>query len=241
MYTYPILSQPPLPSSFHTTLSRVPCAAQWALLVIHFENSHMYTTFPNSPNYPSQSFPTQPPTPQVSLFSKSVNPFPGVSDDSKFIYNSMMSPSARIQPSCPALWMTQLKWNADILAFSQQRVARLVRICRPGQLGNFHSLNSIQSFEMSFTIMCHTLNHKNISWNEHQGHTWTLESLISLLLFPRFSTALISLTHYIISLFVMFISISLPLLAYHLHEGRILVGFIYWWNPRVPITVSGIL
>ena len=50
-----------------------------------------------------------------------------------------MSPSARIQPSCLALWMTQLKWNAGILAFSQQRVARLVRVCRPGQLGNFHS------------------------------------------------------------------------------------------------------
>ena len=39
--------------------------------------------------------------------------------------------------SCPALWMTHLKWNAGILAFSQQRVARLVRVCRPGQLGNF--------------------------------------------------------------------------------------------------------
>ena len=51
--------------------------------------------------------------------------------------------------------------------------------------------------------------------------------------FPGWMDLMIMLlTHYFISLFVMFISISLPLLAYHLHEGRDLGWFHLLMEPE---------
>ena len=106
-------------------------------------------------------------------------------------------------------------------------------------------LNSIQSFEMSFTIMCLlplcALSHKNTSWNEHQGHTWTLESLISLLPFPHFPRHLFpfdTLYNFLIC-YVYWCQSPLASLSPPWRQGSWLVSFTD--GIRVPATVSGIL
>ena len=71
MYPFSIKLPPPHPSpGCHMTLSRVHCAIQQNLLVIHFKYSNEYMSVPNSLTIPSSH---SSPMATISFFSKSVS------------------------------------------------------------------------------------------------------------------------------------------------------------------------